>query len=278
MHEETRGTLGDERARQEAQLRQEMVRVGQLLHLRGYVAATDGNMTVRLGDDRLLVTPSGVSKGFMQPDQMILTDLEGRPPGAAAGAAARPSAELRLHLEAYRQRPDVRAVVHAHPPLCTALTVAGLSLEACVIPEVVMTLGTIPTVPYATPTTAEGPERARQWLRTRDALLLDRHGTLTLGQTLFEAYLKLEKMEHTAQIIIAAHQLGRVTTLTPEQMAKLIAIRKEHGWFREGDEDAFRRAMANGQTERDRFSADEAETLARLMGRLMVGQIEKGSA
>jgi len=271
--------LSDERLTQEAQLRQEMVRVGQLLHQKGYVAATDGNMTVRLGDDRLLVTPSGASKGFMQPEQMILTDLGGRPLDAADGAAARPSAELRLHLEAYHQRPDIRAVVHAHPPLCTALTVAGLSLDACVIPEVVMTLGTIPTVPYATPTTAEGPEQARQWLRTRDALLLDRHGTLTLGQTLFEAYLKLEKIEHTAQIVIAAHQLGRVTTLTPEQMAKLIAIRKEHGWFREGDEDAFRRAMAAGTpTEAARFAADEAETLARLMGRLMVGQIKKGSA
>jgi L-fuculose-phosphate aldolase len=228
---------------QEAALRDEIVHACQLLHQKGFIAATDGNISARLDANRLLVTPSGVGKGFIKPGDLIITDFAGSvlDPGAL-GAKGRPSAELRLHLEAYRQRPDVAAVVHAHPPLATACTIAGISLETCVIPEVVVTLGTIPTVPYATPTSAEGPERVREYIRTRDALLLDHHGAVTVGKSVMEAYLRLEKVEHAAQMILIARQLGKVIALDAEQMEKLMAIRREHGLWQPGDEEAFRRA------------------------------------
>lgn len=231
--------------RSEQELREEILLVGRLLHQKGFVAATDGNISVRWGADRVLATPSGLSKGFMAPEDIIITDLEGRLVDPAAEARGlKPTSELQLHLEAYRQRADVWAVVHAHPPMATAFTIAGLSLEPCVIPEVVVTLGTIPTAPYATPGTPEGSKVIRELIRTHDAILLDHHGAVAVGRTAMEAYLKLEKVEHAAQIVFMARQLGRVIPLSPAQMSTLIAIRKQHGLYREGDEEAFRKAGA----------------------------------
>lgn len=208
----------------EYELRQEMVRVGRLLWERGYVAATDGNLSARLGSDRLLVTPSGVSKGFLSEHDLVVIGLEGGSPG---GRSARPSSEILMHLEVYRQRPDVRAVVHAHPPAAIAFSIAGVSLARCVLPEVIVTLGGIPTTEYATPGTTEVSESIRQALRSYDALVLAHHGSLTVGKTLWEAYLLLEKVEQTAQITLAAQQLGRVHTLPPEAVQKLAAKRAE---------------------------------------------------
>lgn len=230
----------------ERQLRQEMVLVGKLLHQKGFVAATDGNISVRWGEDRVMVTPSGMSKGFMSPDEMIVTDLEGRVLSGEGRGAAKPSSEFPLHLQAYRQRPDIRAVVHAHPPVAIACSIAGLTLEMCVIPEVVVALGSIPTTPYATPGTPEGAEVIRDLIRTRDALLLDHHGVVAVGASAMDAYLKLEKVEHAAQIILTARQWGRVTPLTPAQVDKLIEIRRRHGLLREGDEEALRRLALQG--------------------------------
>jgi L-fuculose-phosphate aldolase len=132
-----------------------------------------------------------------------------------------------MHLEVYRQRPDVNAVIHAHPPLAVAFSIAGVSLARCVLPEVVVTLGGIPTTDYATPGTTEVSESIRQTIRDYDAIILAHHGSLTVGKTLWEAYLRLEKVEHTAQITMAAQQLGRVQTLSPEAVAKLAALRRE---------------------------------------------------
>jgi len=214
----------------EYELRQEMVRVGRLLWERGYVAATDGNLSARLGSDRLLVTPSGVSKGFLSEHELAVIGLEegGQARGPAlTGRACRPSSEILMHLEVYRQRPDVCAVVHAHPPAAIAFSIAGVSLARCVLPEVVITLGGIPTTEYATPGTPEVSESIRQALRSYDALVLAHHGSLTVGKTLWEAYLLLEKVEQTAQITLAAQQLGRVHTLPPEAVQKLAAKRAE---------------------------------------------------
>jgi L-fuculose-phosphate aldolase len=211
----------------EHELRQEMVRVGRLIWERGYVAASDGNLSVRLSPDRLLVTASGVSKGFLGNDDLLVIRLDGKPVSSYRGWGRQPSSEIAMHLEVYHQRPDVEAVIHAHPPLATAFSIAGMSLARCVLPEVIVTLGSIPTTDYATPGTGEVPDSIRQAVRDYDAVILAHHGSLTVGSTLWEAYLRLEKVEHTAQITLVAHQLGQVGTLPPEAVEKLIAKRQE---------------------------------------------------
>jgi L-fuculose-phosphate aldolase len=211
----------------EHELRREMVRVGRLMWERGYVAATDGNLSARLGANRVLVTASGLSKGFLSDDDLIVIGLDGEPVSAYRARGKRPSSEISMHLEVYRQRPDVKAVVHAHPPLATAFSIAGVSLARCVIPEVVVTLGSIPTAEYATPGTAEVPVSIRQAICDYDAIILAHHGSLTVGSSLWEAYLRLEKVEHTAQITLAAQQLGQVQTLSPEAVEKLAEKRRE---------------------------------------------------
>ncbi len=209
----------------EHELRREMVRIGRLMWERGYVAATDGNLSARLGRDRILVTPSGASKGFLSADDLVVIRPDGEPLGGYRGRGRRPSSEIAMHLAVYEQRPDVWAVIHAHPPLAVAFSIAGESLARCVLPEVIVTLGAIPTTDYATPGTAEVPASIREAIAEYDALILAHHGTLTVGVTLWEAYLRLEKVEHTAQITLAARQLGRVNTLPPEAVDKLIAKR-----------------------------------------------------
>jgi L-fuculose-phosphate aldolase len=211
----------------EHELRQEMVRIGRLMWERGYVAATDGNLSARLGPNRLLVTASGLSKGFLTADDLVTIQLDGQPVPSYRGRMLRASSEISMHLEVYRQRPDVNAVVHAHPPVATAFSIAGVSLARCVIPEVIVTLGSIHTAGYATPGTAEVPVQIRRAIRDHEAIILAHHGSLTVGRTLWEAYLRLEKVEHTAEITLAAQQLGRVNTLSPEAVEKLAAKRRD---------------------------------------------------
>lgn len=214
-------------ARTEYALREEMVRIGQLMWQRNMIAAGDGNLSVRLGADRLLCTPSGVSKGFLNAEQLLILDLEGNKVGANLGPARElvPSSEIQLHLECYRQRADIRAVIHAHPANAIACTLVGISLAKCILPEVVYDLGTIPTLPYATPASPEGPERIRELITRYDALLLERHGSVTVGTTLWEAYMRLERIEHSAQIALSANAIQAVTPLTHEQIQKLAAMR-----------------------------------------------------
>jgi L-fuculose-phosphate aldolase len=190
----------------EHDLRQEMIRVGRLMWERGMVAATDGNLSARLGSDRLLVTASGKSKGFLSSDDLVVMRLDGQLVSSYRGRGLRASSEILMHLEVYSQRPNVNAVVHAHPPLATAFSIAGVSLARCVLPEVIVTLGAIPTAEYATPGTGEVPESIRQAICNYDALILAHHGSLTVGSSLWEAYLRLEKVEHAAQITWAAQQ------------------------------------------------------------------------
>lgn len=205
--------------------RQEIVDIGQRMYGRGYVAATDGNVSVKMADDRVLITPTGVCLGEMSPEDLVTVESG----GTVCDSNQRPSSELPMHLEVYGQRPDVGAVIHAHPPLATAFTVAGISLAQCVIPEVVLTMGTIPTTEYATPSTEKGRDVVRELIRCHDALILDRHGTLTVGPDLISAYRKLEKVEHAAQVTLAARQLGNVRTLPPEEVKRLETMRAELG-------------------------------------------------
>ena len=175
------------------------------MYARGYTASNDGNISVRLGSDRLLMTPKSVCKGFMTPDMMCITDLDGK----KVQGDRDPSSEMLMHLEVYRQRPDVQAVVHAHPPTATGFAVAGIPLDRAVLAEVLTTLGSIPIAEYATPSTRELPEAVRKYILAHDGMLLANHGALTVGGDLYAAYYKMETIEHFAKISLVARQLGR---------------------------------------------------------------------
>jgi L-fuculose-phosphate aldolase len=198
------------------QLKQDMVRICQMLHRKNYLAATDGNVSVRLGD-RLLITPSGVNKGLMEADQVLTVDLGGQ----VLEGEGRPSSEIRMHLLAYELRPDVAAVVHAHLPYATGCTLAGIDLLEPILPEVVITLGGIPTAPYATPGTPEVPAAIRDFIREYDAILLSRHGAMTVGRDVMDAYNKMEKLEHTARVVLAARLQGPLAPLSAAEVEKL---------------------------------------------------------
>ena len=209
----------------EERLRADIVEVGRRLHVRAYIASNDGNVSVRLGNDRLLTTPKGVSKGFMTPDMIVTTDLEGQ---KVAGDWD-PSSELLMHLAVYQHRPDVTAVVHAHPPAATGFAVAGIPLDRAVLAEVVTTLGSIPIADYGTPSTQELADAVRKFIKTHDGLLLANHGALTVAAELFAAYYKMETIEHFARISLVARMLGRERLLSREEVMRLQDLRGSYG-------------------------------------------------
>jgi L-fuculose-phosphate aldolase len=209
----------------ESSLRADIVEVGRRMYARSYTASNDGNISVRLGQDRLLMTPKSVCKGFMTPDMMCVTDLEGR----KLQGDRDPSSEMLMHLEVYRQRPDVQAVVHAHPPIATGFAVAGIPLNRAVLAEVLTTLGSIPIAEYATPSTKELPEAVRKYVKAHDGMLLANHGALTLGADLFSAYYKMETIEHFAKISLVARLLGNENLLAREEVARLQELRGTYG-------------------------------------------------
>src|SRR6185312_11901524 len=205
----------------ESSLRADIVEIGRRMYARGYTASNDGNISVRLGDDRLLMTPKSVCKGFMTPDMMVVTDLEGRKLAGERDA----SSEMQMHLEVYRQRPDAQAVVHAHPPTATGFAVAGIPLDRAVLAEVVTTLGSVPIAEYATPSTKELPEAVRKYVKAHDGMLLANHGALTLGRDLFAAYYKMETIEHFAKISLVARLLGGERLLSRQEVDRLQGLR-----------------------------------------------------
>lgn len=207
------------------ELRAAIVECGRRLWDRGFVASNDGNISVRLDDTRLLTTPTGVSKGFMAPDMMVVTDMDGR----TLAGDRRPSSELKMHLEVYRQRPDVRAVVHAHPPTATGFAVAGIPLDRAVLAEVITTLGSIPIAEYATPSTEELPAAIRTHIRSHDGLLLANHGALAVAGDLFGAYYRMETIEHFARISLVARTLGREHVLSRGEVLRLQELREVYG-------------------------------------------------
>ncbi len=218
-------------------LRDEIVRVGQRMHARELVDGFSGNISARVDAEHILATPSGLAKGMLTPEQLIIVDMQGQLVEAAPGL--RPTSELLMHLEAYRRRPDISAVVHAHPMTAIALTIAGVSLAECVIPEAIVVLGLVPTTPYATPSSIENQHAISELIVGHDAILLAYHGSLTVGRSVTEAYLRLESLEHTAKIIALTRLLGGGPNLPPEQVAKLLQTRQEWGFSRPGDLDEF---------------------------------------
>ena len=209
----------------ESALRADIVEVGRRMYARGYTASNDGNISVRLAPGKLLMTPKSVCKGFMTPDMMCITDLEGR----KLQGDRDPSSEMLMHLEVYRQRPDVQAVVHAHPPTATGFAVAGIPLDRAVLAEVVTTLGSIPLAEYATPSTSELPDAVRKYITAHDGMLLANHGALTAGADLFSAYYKMETIEHFAKISLVARLLGRENVIAREEVDRLQALRGTYG-------------------------------------------------
>ncbi len=229
VHADERTTMADEigsrEVRPEEVLRAQIVEVGRRLYLRGYVASNDGNISTRLGDDRLLTTPKGVSKGFMTADMLVVTDLD----GAKIAGDRDPSSELLMHLAVYADRPEIRAVVHAHPPTATGFAVAGIPLDRAVLAEVVTTLGSIPIADYGTPSTRELADAVRRHIKVHDGLLLANHGALTAGRELMEAHYKMETIEHFARISLVARMLGREHLLSREEVVRLQGLRGAYG-------------------------------------------------
>ncbi len=209
----------------EEQARADIVEVGRRLWERGYVASNDGNISVRLDEHRLITTPKNVSKGFMTADMMVITDLDGK---KIAGERD-PSSELKMHLEVYRNRPDARAVVHAHPPTATGFAVAGIALDRAVLAEVITTLGSIPIAAYATPSTEELPAAVRKYVKAHDGLLLANHGALALAGDVMTAYYRMETIEHFAKISLVARTLGREHVLSREEVVRLQGLRGMYG-------------------------------------------------
>ena len=209
----------------ESTLRADIVEVGRRMYARGYTASNDGNISVRLGSDRLVMTPKSVCKGFMTPDMMCITDLDGK----KLQGDRDPSSEMLMHLEVYRQRPDVAAVVHAHPPTATGFAVAGIPLDRAVLAEVLTTLGSIPIAEYATPSTKELPEAVRKYIKAHDGMLLANHGALTVGADLYAAYYKMETIEHFAKISLVARLLGGENLISRDEVLRLQELRGTYG-------------------------------------------------
>src|SRR5918997_2267574 len=209
----------------EPELRDGIVEVGRRLYARGYVASNDGNISVRLDEGRLLTTPKSVSKGFMTPEMMVVTDLNGK----KLSGERDPSSELLMHLEVYRNRPDVGAVVHAHPPLATGFAVAGIPLDRAVLAEVITTLGSIPIAQYGTPSTQELPDAVRKYIKAHDGMLLANHGAVTCGPSVMAAYYKMETIEHFAKISLVARLLGGENLISRGEVERLQGLRGMYG-------------------------------------------------
>src|ERR1700685_3963988 len=206
------------------QYRREMVLFGQMLHQRGYVAATDGNLSVRLDDERILVTPTGMSKSMLRTSDMAVGDLE----GLRVAGNRNVSSEVAMHLLIYRLRADVKGIVHAHPPTATGFAAAGLALNQPLVCEVVIGLGSIPLAKYGTPGTPELSDALEPLIPQYDAILMSNHGVVAYADTLHHAYMKMETVEHFAQIALVTHLLGRQQPLGSEELGKLMAARSKY--------------------------------------------------
>ena len=208
--------------------RREIVRVGRLMYERSYVVSSDGNVSVRLDDGRVLATPTQTNKGRMSEEMLAVTDLEGQ-----ALNDRRASSELAMHLLIYREREDVRAVCHAHPPHGSAFAVAGLAIDQPILSEVILTLGCVPLAEYGTPSTEELTDAMRPLVKNHNALLMANHGAVAYGGDVWQAFDRLETLEHTAKIAILARALGGARDLSPDSIEKLIEVRERAGYLDE---------------------------------------------
>ena len=205
------------------EIKKEICEVGLKLWQKGFVAANDGNISVKVSDNEYYCTPTGVSKASLTPDMIIKVDKDGK----KLEGKLNPSSEIKMHMRVYRERPDVTAVVHAHPPVATAFTVADIDLDQYVLPEAVLTIGAVPTCDYGTPSTMEIPDSLDPYIHNHDAFLLRNHGALTVGCNLTKAFFVMEEVEFNAVICKHAMDLGAVHEISSEQLKKLMDLRKK---------------------------------------------------
>ena len=208
-----------------AAVRREIVTVCQRLWERGLIAGPEGNVSVRLAADRILVTPAGMSKVDVRSADLVEVRLDGQ----RVRGTRRPSSELAVHLRIYNRRADIGAIVHAHPPVATGFAVAGEGFASCVLPEVIFQVGWVPLVPYDTPGTEALARQFDPFIPTHDAFLMANHGAVTAGPTLSIAHQRMESLEHAARILLTSRLLGRVNELSAEQVAALVAARGRAG-------------------------------------------------
>ncbi len=206
-------------------LRRDIVETARRMYEKGYVAANDGNISARIDERTVLITPTRISKGFMKAEDLSVIDMNGK----LLSGERKPSSESDFHLKIYRDRPDVKSVCHAHPPYATGFAVAGIPLDKMVLPEVIIRLGIVPIVEYGTPGHSDLYDQIAKHLKAHDAFLLANHGALTVGSSVMDAYDKMETLEHAAMIQFIAHQLGRVNTLPRDQVDRLIPLREKFG-------------------------------------------------
>ncbi len=205
--------------------RRDICTAGRWIHSRGYVAATDGNISVRLDSRRILTSPTGMSKGMMVPDDLVITDPQGRKISGRREA----SSELAMHLLIYNRRPDVHSVVHAHPPTATAHAAAGIPLNKALLSELIISLGCIPVAPYGTPGTQELSDALEPMVQHYDAILLANHGVVTCGPDLMTAFFRVETLEHFAKVSLMTELLGKQVLLSGRDVEKLLVARARYG-------------------------------------------------
>ena len=210
----------------ETDLRSAVIECGRIAYERHLMTSNDGNISVRMSNGCVLITPSGISKGRLALDDMLVVDLDGKI--ISSRDDRKPSSETPMHLEVYKHREDVRAVVHAHPIFATTLTVADLEFPIDVLPEVLLTMGEVPITRYATPSSHEDAEVIRPFVKDHNAMLLRQHGSLTFGKNLEEALIHLERIEHVSEIYWRAKMLGTVQRVPPEAQAQLISLREKY--------------------------------------------------
>lgn len=211
----------------EYEIKKEICEIGRRIYAKGMVAANDGNISVKLNDNEFLCTPTGVSKGFMTPDYICKVDKNGKV--IQANGNYKPSSEIKMHMRVYKERPDVKSVVHAHPLYATSFAIAGIPLNQPIMPEAVITLGCVPIAEYGTPSTEEIPDAVSKYLPYYDAVLLENHGALSYSDSLLSAYYKMESLEFYAQLLYQSRQLGGPQELSESQVQRLYEIRRQFG-------------------------------------------------
>ncbi|CAN5313227.1 class II aldolase/adducin family protein [soil metagenome] len=209
----------------EYEVREALCEVGRRVWTRNYIASNDGNLSFRLDENRVLCTPTMISKGFMKPDDMVIMDLQGN----QLAGARKATSEAKIHLYIYQQRPDVHSVVHVHPPHATAFAIARRELPKCVLPEIELFLGEIPLAPYATTGTWEFARTIEPWVRNHDCFLLTNHGAVTVGQDPFDAYYKMETLDQYCRILLLAKQIGDWNTINIEGIRDLLNLKQKMG-------------------------------------------------
>lgn len=209
----------------EHKIRQQICEVGQKLYDKGFVAANDGNISVRISPNEIIVTPTGVSKGGMKPEDLVKMTLD----GTILSGKAKPSSEVKMHIQVYRLNSKIQAVVHAHPPIATAYAVARMPMQKPILSEAVVNLGIVPVADYALPGTQEVPDSIKPYINDYNAVLLANHGLLTWGEDLTQAFYRHESVEHYGKILLYVNQIGQAQEFNCEEVGALLDIRKQIG-------------------------------------------------